>query len=192
MIDWEKEVTSLQELGYTTIGGGYVTIQIPEARQLLWRGLGYFVGAAQWMDGYDEVAEWMSDNNGRGLLLTGPCGTGKSQIGWNILPLVLKKYTGKILPQWTTRMMNEAPERILKEKRLYIDDIGTEGEIVDYGNRRMVFSEVVDEFARRGGLLIASTNLDMEGLAAKYGDRTADRLVSLVKMVEIKGKSLRK
>ena len=31
----------------------------------------------QWLPEYDEIADWMSDTQGKGLLLMGSCGRGK-------------------------------------------------------------------------------------------------------------------
>ena len=58
-----------------------VRIQIPNAKELLQQGLQYFLGdSAQWLPCYDEIAAWMTDNQGRGLLCMGNCGLGKTLI----------------------------------------------------------------------------------------------------------------
>ena len=47
-----------------------VHISIPNARERLEAGLHHFLGdKAQWLPAYDKVAEWLTDNKGRGLLL---------------------------------------------------------------------------------------------------------------------------
>ena len=72
-----------------------------------------------------------------------------------------------------------------------IDDFGIEGKFYDYGNPHIVFSEIVDGIEKHGTLLIATTNLTMEEIKAKYGLRTFDRLRAIMQVVVVREKSLR-
>ena len=43
----------------------------------------------KWHDGYDEIVEWLHDNKGKGLLVYGDKGCGKSMLCANIIPKIL-------------------------------------------------------------------------------------------------------
>ena len=71
----------------------YVRWTQQDAYQLLMRGLVYILGeTAQWLPEYDEVAEWLADNQGKGLMLIGDCGRGKTIITQQIMPLLFQHY----------------------------------------------------------------------------------------------------
>lgn len=188
----EQTRALLEGTGYPQITT--VNFKIPEARTHLWSGLQYFCGEdAVWTQDYEPIAAWLSDNKGKGLLMSGSCGTGKTLIGSRIIPLLLYHYCGKLMVfQYPAQEINCKVDEILRQKIIYIDDVGKENMLNSYGNKRWVFPEIVDEAERRGKMLIISTNLDAEHLAEKYDDRTMDRLRSLTKLVPFTGKSLRK
>ena len=79
----------------------------------------------------------------------------------------------------------------MRQRFIAIDDFGIEGTFYDYGNPHIVFSEIVDGIEKRGTLLIATTNLTMDEIKAKYGLRTFDRLRANMHIVVIREKSLR-
>lgn len=180
-------------------------IQIPQAREQLAAGLRYYLGAeAKWLPCYDEVAAWLSDNKGRGLLCVGDNGLGKTLICQNIIPVLLQQNMRRIVKTYSALDMNLKLDELLRLKLLGIDDIGTEPlESISYGVRRIAFSELVDQSEKQGTLLILSTNLrtnhgtDRAGntipsIEDRYGLRTYDRLKAVVKSVTFKGKSMRK
>jgi DNA replication protein DnaC len=72
-----------------------------------------------------------------------------------------------------------------------IDDVGVESEQVNYGTRRLLFNEIIDEAEHNKNVLILTTNLNIEELEAKYGARTIDRLRAITTPVIFKGESLR-
>ena len=170
-----------------------VFIAVHDAEVHLRDGLRYFCGDnAVWRDEYKPVADWLADNNGKGLLLAGSCGTGKSLIGGKIIPVILYYYCERLMCfQYRATEMNTKLKEIIQQKIIYIDDLGTETMLNDYGNRHMVFNELIDIAEREGKLLIISSNLDISHLTEKYGDRTMDRLRGLTKLVTFNGKSLR-
>ena len=88
--------------------------------------------------------------------------------------------------------MNSKPDEILSYHIIYIDDIGTENISNIYGNKRIPFMELCDAVEQKGKLLICSTNLTLDELAEKYGERTIDRLRATTKVVPFVGQSLRK
>lgn len=178
-----------------------VRIRIPNAEQRLRGGLDYFVkrytfgkeSHAKWMEkNYRPIVDWMSDNEGRGLLITGGCGLGKTLIAKHILPLLLQDSCKKIVSIFSAQELNTKIDDILKLHIICIDDVGTEELTKIFGNVRCAFSELCDAAEQKGKLLIITTNLTATELEVKYGERTIDRLKAITKFVPFTGKSLRK
>lgn len=191
-IDFQKVINDLKEIGFNPIPN-LVRVNIPNAREVLWSGLKYYEGEkAVWLNEYNEIADWLTENNGKGLLCYGNCGRGKSLICWKIIPLLLNYYHGKIISCYDSLQMNSNIDEVKSKHLIYIDDIGIENVSIKFGERRLAFSEIVDESEKRGKLLIVTTNLSLDELAQKYGERTMDRLVAITKRVKFIGESLRK
>lgn len=178
-----------------------VRISIPNAEQRLRAGLDYFVDKyscgennhAEWIEkNYRPIVEWMTDNKGKGLLITGSCGLGKTLIAKHILPLLIRDSCRRVINIFTAQELNTKIDEILKLHTIYIDDIGTESVSKIYGNVRCTFSELCDAAEQRGKLLMITTNLTASELEEKYGERTLDRLRAITKFVAFSGKSLRK
>lgn len=80
----------------------------------------------------------------------------------------------------------------MKERSLFsVDDVGVENMANLYGNKRLVFPELVDASERNGNLLIVTTNLTVDELMQKYGERTVSRLRAITKFVPFMGEDLR-
>lgn len=178
-----------------------VSIKIENAEERLRGGLDYFVGIfsrgtvkkATWNENnYRPIVDWMTDNKGRGLFMAGSCGLGKSLIGKYILPYLIRDSCRKVVNVFNAQELNSKPDEILSYHIIYIDDIGTENVSNIYGNKRIPFMELCDAVEQQGKLLICSTNLNVDELKQKYGDRTVDRLRATTKFVTFEGESLRK
>ena len=172
-IDFKTTLDSLREVGFNPMPN-QVHITVPDAKDVLWRGLNYFTGGK------------------RGLLCHGNCGRGKSLICWKIIPLLLNHYCRKIVSCYDAQQMNADLDTVKQKHILYIDDVGTESMAVKYGERRLAFCEIVDEAEKRGKLLMLTTNLSLEEISQKYGERTMDRLVAITRRVKFEGNSLRR
>lgn len=173
-----------------------ISISIDNAKEILTNALRYFISLENresvWLPEYEEVADWLNDNQGRGLFLYGNCGRGKTVLARYVIPAILLKYDRKVVNCFDAQEMNTNLDEVLKKKIVCIDDIGTEEISVSYGNKRLAFLEVVDAAEKHGKLLIITSNLNQEQLVQKYGDRTMDRIISTTKRVLFKGKSLRR
>ena len=190
-IDFKAAIERLRDTTYKPLPDK-VTIRVPNAETHLKGGLKYFCGDdAKWNVDYDKIVRWLSDNKGRGLMLVGGCGVGKSLIGMRIIPLLLYHYYRKVVTICTANELNKSPDDFIRYHIIYIDDVGTEDISNIYGNKRVPFAELVDLAERDGKLLMFSTNLDENHLKAKYGDRVVDRLHAIVRKVTINGKSNR-
>jgi len=207
-----KNLTELAQTEHQRIFDGRATgestvhFKIPDARNLLMRGLYHFLGErAVWQPEYEEVVEWLSDNKGKGLLLYGSCGRGKTLIAQKIIPVIFEYYLRKIIPCFTSRELNEKYSEISQYKLLSIDDVGQEDNVKVYGTTHKYFSELVDEAERHNKLLVLTTNLrktiardaagnvipDIPSLEARYDIRTVSRLRVLTKDICFQGDDLR-
>ncbi len=191
-MDFGQAVERMRGIGYPSVSNR-VFIKIPNAEQLLKRGLNYFTqGQAVWCEqNYRPIVDWMTDNKGRGLLLAGGCGLGKSLIGMRILPLVINHVCQRIVYCFKAQDMSTKPDEVMSHHLVYIDDVGVESVSNIYGNKRVPFAELCDMAELKGKLLILSTNCDIAHLTEKYGERTVDRLRAITKYVPLTGISLR-
>ena len=193
MIDFKKQAEFMQNNMDFNIYPNNFQMVIPNARNILWRGIRHFCGdSAKWNPEYDEIAEWMADNKGRGLLCLGSCGRGKTLICAKILPLLLMHYYRRVLRVYDAQEMNSKSDEVLSKWFVMIDDLGTESISVKFGEKRMIFSELCDLAEKKGYFLVVTTNLSIDELRAKYGERTIDRLKVLTKPILFSGESLRK
>lgn len=156
---------------------------------------------------YFDIEHWMLNTEGKGLLLMGSCGRGKSVIASGVIP-VLFRLKGKILhpvhaqdmhkptPQQPYLGYGQRPETWLdflqRTNFPIIDELGVEMQMNDYGEKCEGFNLVINAAERYNRPMFITTNLTEEQILARYGERTLDRLGHLCKMVKFTGESLRK
>jgi DNA replication protein DnaC len=170
-----------------------VHLHVPDAAQALRSSLEYFIGAHfVWLPEYEQVAEWLDNNSGRGLCLYGTNGTGKTILVQKVIPALLFRHCGKIVKCFNHFDLNENADRIIHRKILSIDDVGLENESVIYGNKRWIFPDIMDNAEKRNNAVIFSSNLNGQELCDKYGIRTFERIVATTKRIEFNHQSLRK
>jgi DNA replication protein DnaC len=133
---------------------------------------------------YDQVAEWLSDNQGKGLMCIGDCGRGKTVITRDILSVLFAKTirvrfrdgtTGH--PVYNYFLAKELKSRWAEVERckvICVDDVGTEAIAKVYGETHNYFAELVDLCNDRDKLLICSTNLSQEQLFGGVVDEPDD------------------
>lgn len=174
---------------------GKIRIAVPDSQSVLSAAMKYFIGLegkqSQWLKEYGKVAEWLADNQGKGLFMYGNCGRGKSVLCRYALPAIILKYCGRVVSVFDIQDMNRDIDLVLSKRIVSLDDIGTEELSVKYGERRMAFAEIMDAAEKRGNLVIVSTNLGSKEIAERYGDRVLDRILSTTARVLFTGKSLR-
>lgn len=136
---------------------------------------------------YKEVTEWMSDTKGKGLLLTGSNGRGKSVILKGILPLIFEAKLGKILHPVNAVDLKKEDLRWC----ICIDDIGRDDIVFDFGTKIDAVEYAISHCEDRMKLLLLTSNLDKKQLVERYGVRIMDRIERLCKIVVFNGKSLR-
>jgi len=191
-----KRVVDDMRAARLTVPEDRVLVRVPNALEELKAAMGYFVSLEEkklvWMPQYDRVADWLTDNKGRGLLLYGTPGQGKTLIGRYAIPAILYHRLNLIANAVDATAINRDPDLWLTKKILSIDDIGVEDISNKYGNRRMVISEVLDAAEKNGKLLILTSNLTKDQLIEKYGDRAFDRIIATTQRIAFVGESLRR
>lgn len=146
----------------------------------------------QWLPEYDKVVGWLRNNKGRGLMVRGDMGTGKSLICKHIIPRILKKkHYNDVSVYDAYDFAHTTTEDLDLRRFIVIDDIGVENEYNYFGAKRNIFSEVVDLAEQQGKILIITSNLTIEQIKEKYGTRTLDRLKALLSFVTFTGASMR-
>lgn len=155
---------------------------------------------------YAEVIDWMTSTQGRGLLLYGDCGRGKSVILTGVVPVLLAMKGYRTVPihaddfqkpydfaastaGYDPKMSNL--DYLARTAYPIIDELGVEPLINDYGEKYEGFNRVINAAERYLRPLFLSTNLSKEQLLFRYGERTFDRLTHLCRVVEFRGESLR-
>lgn len=183
-----------------------VFIAVPDARERLMEGLVEYLGdEAMWIDEYEEVAQWLTDNHGKGLMLIGRPGRGKTVLIHHVLPALLNQYCRLYVNCYTALELNEFDvdgkgkaharyDKIRRENKIIaLDDVGTEPDANVFGEHHCYFSELVDECERKQKLLLVSTNLNKQELTDRYQLRTFDRLTAITRRVFFtEGDSFRK
>lgn len=173
-----------------------VQINISNAKDFMRQGLQYFIGnegkEAIWIKEYDQIAEWLEDNKGLGLLLHGKCGNGKTIMGTHIIPGIILKRLSKVVSCFDINELNNKIDIVLSKKIISIDDVGTEEISIKYGEKRLAFAELMDMVEKQSKLIIITTNLTAEQITAKYGDRIMDRIKATTKRIAFNESSFRK
>lgn len=162
----------------------------------------------QYLPEYDKIVEWMTDTKGKGLLLMGDCGRGKSSILTAVIPVLLKlKNFGPVFPvascqfedpcrvTWKSSSVGDYSTKLdyLCHIRFpIIDEVGVEPMVNNYGVKSEGFNKVIDIAEQKLRPLFVSTNLTVAELKDRYGVRAVDRLIRLSKTVEFRGPSFRK
>jgi len=137
---------------------------------------------------YDDIIDWMVDTKGRGLMLMGECGLGKSTILNYVIPAIFRTRTNKILRSVPAKELGAVDRN--KAPFIIIDDLGTESIKNDYGTKIDAVADAISYAEDSSKTLLITTNLTPQALKERYDERTLDRLRKC-KVVIIKGKSFR-
>jgi len=138
---------------------------------------------------YDEIIDWMVDTRGRGLMLMGECGLGKSTILNYVIPAIFRTRTNKVLRSIPAKELVAVDRNVAPF--IIIDDLGTESIKNDYGTKIDAVADAISYAEDSSKTLLITTNLSPNSLKERYDERTLDRLRKC-KVVIIKGKSFRK
>ena len=137
---------------------------------------------------YDEIIDWLVDTKGRGLMLMGECGLGKSTILNYVIPAIFRTKTTKSLKSISAKDLGTIEKSITTF--IIIDDLGTESIKNDYGTKIDAVADAISYAEDSSKTLLITTNLASKALKERYDERTLDRLRKC-KVVVIKGNSFR-
>ena len=137
---------------------------------------------------YDEIIDWLVDTKGRGLMLMGECGLGKSTILNYVIPAIFRTKTNKSLKSISAKDLGVIEKSITTF--IIIDDLGTESIKNDYGTKIDAVADAISYAEDSSKTLLITTNLASKALKERYDERTLDRLRKC-KVVVIKGNSFR-
>ena len=131
-------------------------------------------------------------SSGRGLLVTGDAGCGKTQ-----LMSALRDWLNSDTLNW---MYCKEPKDVNYMRydddaikgNVSVDDIGCEEIIREYGNIIDVVGDYIQRYHYRGtGRFIATTNLNSQQVNERYGARCLDRLLEMCVVLKLNGKTKR-
>lgn len=155
-----------------------------------------------WLPEYELIADWMSDTRGKGLILMGDCGRGKSTIALSIIPVLFMTQFNKVIKPFSAKEMNMPDPKmgkttcgwleIAKRWSVVIDELGTENKETNFNEPYEPFCNVIDECEKHTKLLILTTNMTDKEIIERYGVRSLDRLIRLCRRIDFKGESHRK
>ena len=149
----------------------------------------------------------VSDGEKPGLLLQGPCGCGKTHLMAGMAHRYLTRGVPVVFEVWSTliRKMQDGFDdgsymEILQGLQaapvVMIDDLGAEYSKRETGDWRhnwvsAQLYDLVDARFRQQLPLIVSTNLDLDQLSARYGERVYSRLIGLCAIARVTGRDRR-
>lgn len=195
-MNYESILKQLKEEG-NPVPSQRFRISIPNAREELKNAMTAILGSMGekliWLPEYDKVADWLSDNKGKGLFLYGNCGRGKSLLSRYAIPAMIRAFSQRIITVVDCGSQQPNSDEVLRRKFIALDDVGVEVERVDFGNRRNIVVEAINKAQDNPDtMLIISSNLSGEAIRERYGDRIYDRIKYLCYRVVFNGQSLRK
>lgn len=140
---------------------------------------------------YDQIIDWMHDNTGKGLFLTGDCGRGKSTILTGVLPVIFLQKFGKVLNPYHADIIPTKVAEITAKWATCIDELGVEPLVNNFGDKYEGFNVIINEAEAKIKPVFLSTNLDSKQILDRYGERTFDRIKRLCRIVKFVGPSFR-
>lgn len=175
-------------------------IHIDNARNRMEEGLKYFLKdkPMQWLKGYDRIANWLDDNDNRGLLVVGPPGLGKSLITQSVLPVLLADGLHSV-PCVSAMDINKRLDELKQARIVVVDDLGKEPR-KHYGDVDNSFLELCDNAERTGAILVITTNLSTtptddpcysDSILNRYGKAVISKLRAITHVAIIEGEDMR-
>ena len=149
-------------------------------------------GQPEHLESLEAVERWIGSGRD-GLLLMGTVGTGKSTIAaslcraWTDILTVARFYQCDIVAERIRQDESYKYEVAFQKGLIVLDDLGTEGKV--YGEESLPF--ILYRRYERNLPTVITTNLNLEQIARKYGERISDRLRTYSRIV-LNYKSLRK
>lgn len=166
-----------------------------------------------WLPEYEKVLQWMMNTRGKGLLLMGNNGTGKSIILKWLIPVLMKmiEKVGTPVSCYDLHKIYDSNrvqgpktlddkemtyfDRCRQWRYILLDEVGVESSILVSGSYNNTFNpvEVLINIAEdENKALFATTNLDDDKIEKRYGVRSFDRLIKKTVIIKFESNSQRK
>jgi DNA replication protein DnaC len=132
-------------------------------------------------------------NNMRGLFISGNVGCGKTHLMQTIARWNRSSVSRWVYVKDASRLthLRNTPE-FFYDNNIYLDDVGCEEKIKEYGNTIDVVGDFIQLYHQFGkGMLFATTNLSSAKLNERYDSRVVDRLLDMCVVYHMKGESKR-
>lgn len=149
-------------------------------------------GQPEHIESLEAVERWMESGR-NGLLLMGSVGTGKSTIAfslsmaWKDILTVSRFYQCDMVAERIRQDETYKYDVAFQKGLTILDDLGTESKV--YGEESLPF--ILYRRYERDLPTVITTNLNLDQIGRKYGERIADRLRTFSRIV-LNYKSLRK
>lgn len=140
----------------------------------------------------EELAIWMTDTKGKGLLLSGDVGRGKSNIVMLFIPLIFYHFHNKVVNVVQAEELASNFKNLRTKQFISVDDLGTETFKNDFGEKYEPINKLINIAESEGKILFISTNLNSNEVMERYGLRTFDRINRLCYIIKFTGDSMRK
>ena len=139
----------------------------------------------------------------KGLMIYGPCGTGKSSV-FDIIRKICLEYS--LMQFWFSNVsvhdvvteFNKHGEQVVdKYSRgtVHFDDLGTEKMVQLWGVKENLFTRILqiryNNFKERGTKTFVTTNHSIQDFKKIYGIQVYDRIFEMFNFIELGGKSRR-
>lgn len=137
-------------------------------------------------------AYMQQQQNGKGILLSGPAGVGKT--------MLMTLLCGRGAVQHAERDINDWGLVGIEDwydwrdgRQVVIDDLGCEITTNYYGTRTDLLKMVIEHrYAAQRGVTHITTNLTSDGIRERYGERILDRIVEMCVVIKMTGRSYRR
>ena len=146
-----------------------------------------------------KVAVWLCDNTKKdSLLLCGGIGNGKTTTAETICAVEnsinnCKYWVTAVTAENISQKSREELAQLSKIRYLYLDDVGTEPLISqDFGNKIAPFAYLISERYPNRLPTIITSNISLDDIGKRYGERIRDRLVEMCEVLVFESKSYRR